>query len=388
MTISIADLLTPVTADQQLDTFLSVLETLNIPARSWRAGGVGRTILRVLARTYAGFSSAMVTALGFGFLETAEGGWLVLLAFYVYGVTAIAATFASGKLTLTNTGGGVYTYGPREATFLNPVSKVTYVNTAGFTLNAVTTLTIDIEATVAGSIGSATPGTISALVTTMLGVTVSNGLSVIGLDAESDPDLRTRCLDKLASRSVRGPRNAYSWAVKSATLIDGTPVNINRVSVSASSSTGQVTVYCASPSGVPSADDLTAAATSIESNARPDGVTVTTLAVTEVAYTHGITIWAQTTPGVAASDVQTAAEKAIAAFIAAYPIGGLKQADTGARGLFGSGIASIIGSASPAKVFSVENSAVPGTSVPDLALVAGQVATDAVTVTVQMADAT
>lgn len=380
--ISITDLLTPVTADQQLETFLSVLEQLNIPARSWRPGGVMRTFLRVVARTYAGFSSAMVTALGFGFLETAEGGWLVLLAFYVYGVTAIASTFASGSLTLINTGGGVYTYGPREATFVNPVSKVTYVNIDAFTLGALSTLPIDIEATVAGSVGTSTPGTITGLVTTMLGVKVNNPLSVIGLDAEEDQALRGRCLNGLAARSVRGPRNAYKYWAQSATLIDGTPVNINRVSVSPSSSQGTVTVYCASPSGTPTTDDLAAAATAIEENVRPDGVTVTVLAVTGVPYTSAITVWAQTTPGVAAVDVQTAAEKAIAKFIAAYPIGGLKQADNGRRGLFDSGIASIIGSASPAKVFSVEN------VVPYLPLVAGQVATNAVTVTVQMADAT
>lgn len=384
--ITITDLLTPITADQVNETFLTTLEILGIPARSWRDGGVARTILRVIARTYAGFSSSMVFALSGAFLEKAEGGWLILLAYYVYGVTAIPASFASGSLTLTNTGGGIYTYGPREATFLNPVTKVTYTNVDLFTLGALSTLPISIEATISGAAGSALPGAITDLVTAMLGVTITNPLSVIGRDAEKDPDLRARCLAKLATRSVRGPRNAYSYAALSAKRLDGSPVNINRVGISKSSSTGEVTVHCASPSGAPISGDLAAVELSIEDLVRPEAVTVSVLAVTEVAYTHAITVWAQSTPGVSAADVKSAAEKAIADFIAAYPIGGLEQADTAQRGLFGSGISSVIGSASPAKVFSVEGDT-PGSSVPDLALVAGQVATNGITLSVQMAAA-
>jgi phage-related baseplate assembly protein len=382
--ISITDLLTPVTRDQANDTILNLLEAVGLPARSWNQGGVARTVIRVVATAQANFSTMLAAAIGGGFLEKSSGAYLILLAFYVYGVSAISATFASGQLTLINAGGGIFTYGARQARFSNPITKVVYTNVADFTLGANTTLTIDIEAVTAGAAGSATPGTINNLVTTMLSVTCTNALAVIGVDAEKDADLRARCLTKLATRSVRGPRDAYAYASKSAKRIDGTPVNINRVAVSPSSSTGQVTVYCASPSGAPDSDDLDAAAAAIESDVRPEAVTVSVLAVTEVPYNQSITIWAQSTPGVTAAAVQDAVEKAIADFIAVYPIGGLIQADTSQRGLFGSGIASVIGSASPAKVFSIEGST-PGSSVPNLALLAGQAATNGVTVHVQMA---
>jgi phage-related baseplate assembly protein len=384
--ISINDLLTPVSSDEAMSTILNVLEAVGLPARKWREAGTARTMVRVVAMTQAGFSTLMTAAIGGTFLETSSGLWLVLLAYFVYGVVAIPATFASGELTLINGGGGIFTYGPREARFQNPDTKVVYTNVDGFTLNASATLTIDIEAVTAGALGSSTPGTISKIVTAMLNVTCANALSVIGVDAEKDPDLRSRCLAKLATRSVRGARDAYSYAVKSAKRLDGTPVNINRIGISASSSTGIVTVYCASPSGAPVSDDLDAAAASIEDLVRPEAVTVSVVAVTEVPYNPSITIWAQSTAGVSASAVQSAAEQAIADFIASYPIGGLTQADTVQRGLFGSGIASRIGLASPAKVFSIEGST-PGSSVPNLALVAGEVATNAVTVNVQMASA-
>ncbi len=57
--LSIDDLVTQVTEDQALEKFLSILETLKVPARSWRQGGVYRNILRTAARTYSGFTSVM-----------------------------------------------------------------------------------------------------------------------------------------------------------------------------------------------------------------------------------------------------------------------------------------------------------------------------------------
>jgi hypothetical protein len=54
MALSVSQLFTPVTEDQAFETFLSTLETLSIPARSWRIGGAFRNILKVVARSYAG----------------------------------------------------------------------------------------------------------------------------------------------------------------------------------------------------------------------------------------------------------------------------------------------------------------------------------------------
>lgn len=380
--IPISDLLKPITADEQLETFLTTLETLGVPARKWRQGGVARTILRVIAISFAGFSSTMAAGIGAGFLETATGAWLVLLAYYVYGVVAIPATQATGQLVLFNNGGGLYTYPAGKAFFLNPVSKVTYTNAADFTLNPLSNLTIDIIATTFGAATSSTPTTITQLVTSMLKVECTNPEAVIGQDAERDEDLRVRCFAKLATLSVRGPRNAYVYAAKSAKLAGGAPVNINRVSVSTSSSTGHVQIYCATPTGTPLSVELDAVRANIEAIARPDGVTATTSGVTSIDYTASITVFAEITTGVSAADVQAAAATAIATFIENYPIGGLTNASTGLRGLFGSGITSVIGAASPAKVFAVLGAA--GGNDLALALTDGQVARDAVTIAVQL----
>lgn len=377
--VPIETLLAKMTQDQVRTTLVDLLVGLGIPADKWRTGGTASTILTVVAATFADFQSLVVDGIGSGFLETAEGGWLVLLAYYVYGVTAPPATFASGNLTLTNAGGGTYSYSAGGATFLNPTNGISYVNTASFTLNPSASLTIPIQATRQGSAGSSAPSTITQLVTTMLSVTCSNGSSVVGQDAATDAEVRTLCQDRLGVLSVRGPRTAYLYAAKTATnTVTGLIVNINRVSVTPSSSKGTVTVYLASPSGIPDPDDVTGVATNIELIARPDCVTVTVLPCTTVAYSPSIVVWVKAGTGTTSAALQTAIADAITAYIAAYPIGGLTT-DAG-QGLFASGIDGVAGPAVAgmnSTIVSVEGST-------DLALVDGQVATDGVTVSVRL----
>jgi hypothetical protein len=377
MSISITDLLTPVTQDQARATFVAQLEALKVPASRWRKGGTASTILTVLAATYAGFSATMVAAIGAGFLETAKGNWLKLLAKNVYGVVAIEGTFASGAVTLTNAGGGIYDYDPGEFTMLNSTTQQTYVNTDVLHIGALATVTgVNVHCSVVGSIGTADPGDIDALVTQALGVTVTNPASVVGVDAELDEDLRDRCTNKLASLSVRGPRNAYVWAAKSATLIDGTPVNINRVEVSSSSSTGVVNVWIASPSGSPSADDLQAVRDFIEANVRPEAVTVIVSPITPVAYSPAITVWANAQAGVSAAVIQTAAANALTAFIASYPISGLKKPPSGQGYLYASRVDGAIEDAHPA-IYAVDGAT-------DLALGNAEAAVNLASVTVRL----
>ena len=321
--IPISQLLTPLTAAQIRATIVSALVAMGVPADQWLAGGVFSSILTIVSQLLANFSALICSALAGQFLSEATGSWLILLAYYVYGVTAQPATFANGSLTLLNSGGG--TYGPYAigaATFQDLTTKQTYTNAAVFTLGPSTSLTIPIRATVAGSKGSAVPGGVNCLVTIMLGVTCSNANAVVGLDAQSDADLRAMCLAAMASTSVRGPRTAYNWAVRNA-VNSGVPVNINRVSVSESSSTGVVTVTAASPVGAPIAGDITAAAAAIEAKVRPAGVTVNLVSATQVNYTQTITIWVTALPGLTAAGVQFAAENALDAWFALYPIGGL-----------------------------------------------------------------
>ncbi len=376
--ISIEELLTPVTTEVQLEKFLATLETLGVKARSWREGGTLRTILRIVAATYAGFSNVVLGFVRAGFLETSTGGWLTLLAYYVYGVTRIPAAFATGKVTLTNGGGGVYTFQPGELRAISAVTGKTYANVALVNLNPGNVLTIDVRAIEVGTASNAAPGTVTKLETTLPGVTVTNAAAIVGSDEEKDPDLRVRCKDRLAVISGKGPRGAYSYAVRSAKRPDGSAVDINRLRVSPFSSTGIVDVYVASPSGAPTPTDLPYVEESIETYARPDTVTANVIAATPVALSSSITVWARKTDGLTATDLSTMVSDAMVTMIASYPIGGIAKPPSTQGYLYADGIAGTAKAVHPA-IFDVDGAT-------DLALAAGEVATLATTIDVRIVD--
>lgn len=385
MTLSVNDLLTALSTDQIRATMVSTLVGLGIPADKWRKGSSLSSMLTTIAAQMAKFSAFLQPAIAAGWLETASGGWLKLLAFFVYGVTVPSATFASGNLTLVNSGGGVFSYGAGQAVFKDSTTGQTYTNEAPFTLPGSSTLTIVVNATERGSVGSAAPGGIDTLVTSMLGVTVSNPTALVGTDAPSDPAIRQLCLDKLGALSVRGPRTAYAYAVQVAlNAVTGAPVNINRWSITPSSHTGTVAVVVASPTGAADANDVAGVVTSIETGVpglsppftgvRPDAVTVTVASAVPIVYAsppgNPFVVWAQALPGLDVATVQAAVDTAVENFFATYPIGGLAKGSGGASGVWASGLDGAIRAAHPA-IFAVDGPF-------DLALLPNQVATDSV----------
>ncbi len=375
---SVFDLMTPVTQTQLRATFVNALVAVGIPADQWVQGGVFSSILTQFANIGASLSTVLSAGISAMFLDYAVGPWLVLLAYYQYGVTAIPATFASGQYTFTNAGGGLYTFAAGTLQLTNSATKQTYTNAQAFTLNPLSTLTINVVANQAGSIGTAAPGAIDTIVSVMIGVTGTNIAAVAGQDQEPDPALRIRCQAARALSSNGGPRMAYKAAIQAAINGSGNQVNINRVSVSPASSTGIVTVTCAAPSGAVTAEDLTAAALAIENLVRPTGVTVYVVSASAVNYSNALVVYAQALPGVTAAGIQALAEADLTAWFAAYPIGGLVTTGTGY--VFASGINSVIGEASPA-IYAV-------TGATDMALSTSQVADNATTITVNLVSPT
>jgi uncharacterized phage protein gp47/JayE len=377
--ISIEEMLQPVTTEQQFEKFIATLEAIGVPARSWRDGGTHKTILRLVAGAYAGFSQAVLGFVRAGFLETATGGWLTMLAYYVYGVTRLEATFAVGKLRLSNTGGGVFTIDAFELRAISLVSGKAYTNLAGFTLNPGNVLEVDIRAVEVGASSSAPAATIGKLETPLPGVVVTNLAAVVGSDAEKDPDLRVRSKNRLAVISGKGPRGAYAYAVRSAVRPDGSAVDINRLRVSPSSSTGIVTVHVASPAGAPLDTDLPYVEASIETYARPDTVTVNLLAAAPVAYTRDLIVWARRVDGLTAPDLALLVSNALLEMTQAYPIGGIAKPPLVQGYLYADGIVGTAKSAHPA-IFDVDGAGA------DIALAVGEVATLAATIDVRIVE--
>lgn len=367
--ISIDDLLTPVTEDQVNENFLSSMEVLNIPARSWRTGGALRTMLRVVARTYANFSVVMVSVLAGSFLEKSVGGWLTLLAYYVYGITRPAATYATGFARLSNASGLAYAFGISELRLINPTTKKAYFNTSPITLNPGDVLVaVAIQSVEQGTSNNASPGQISALESIVLGVTVTNVDAVVGQDEMKDPDLRQLCRDKLGTLSNGGPRRAYSYAVRSATRLDGTLTNVNRLTISPSSSLGRVVIYVAAPSGAPDPLDVGYVRASVEALARPDAVTAIVVAATEVAVARTLIVWATSRDGLSVASLASAVNTKLVAALSTYPIGGIAKPPSLQGYLYADYLTAIAKSAD-VSIFDIDGSGA------DIALNAGEVAT-------------
>ncbi|WP_437606248.1 baseplate J/gp47 family protein [Sorangium sp. So ce834] len=326
--LPIDQLIKPLTRDQVKESMYRLLTAAGLQVTSWQEGGVARTIIAVCAAIFAGFTEVIALAIRANFLDLAEGIWLTLLAYYVYGVTRIEATFASGQVTLVNTGGGVYEFEPGEFFCRNPTTDAHYTNVSAFTLGAGQTLTIDVRAVEAGAGGTSSAGQISSLVTAMLYVTVSNATAIVGRDQELDPALRQRCRDALGSLSPNGPEAAYVYWAKSAKRSDGTTVNVNRVWVSKSSSTGQVRVIVASPSGAVSGTigdlttDLGAVNHAIQTKVVPLPATCTVESAVPVAIAVTGTAWVMAAANLGGPAWQAMFYDQLDNYLSEAPIGG------------------------------------------------------------------
>lgn len=390
--IAVESLIQPMTPDIVFQTIVNALVAMGIRADLWPKRGVLRSCMMVVATIISSGINDRIAATKAGWLPTAVGAWLTWLALYMYGVIRAAASFATGPLTLSNGGGGSYPFAPFTATFQNPTTGVTYQNVTAIALSPGpgTSQTVTVQASIIGSPGNSAPGTVTKLVTAMLGVTCTNAAPVLGSDAQQDSDLQLECWNSIAANSAYGPRQSFGYAIQNAiNPVSDLPVNINRYLLSLGSHLGTVNVVLASPSGAASTDDVTGVQTQIEEIARPQNVQATAQSATAVSYVGAaagvVTVWVTKTPGLAAATVMAAIEAALDDFFANYPIGG-QTGQSGAQGVFGTGVDGAIAGAWPPKptdpsvpwrssVFDIS-----GTN--DLALTGQQVATNGITAVV------
>jgi hypothetical protein len=391
--IAISTLLSPVTAAQARASAVNQLVSYGIPANNWRAGGVFSTLLTIFCLVFAGFSAAVTSAVNAMFLGTATGGWLTALAYYVYGVTRQVATFGTTSYTLTNTGGGVYSYASGQAVFQCGLNGNTFTNVTAFTLGSgspgsPSTVTFQIQAQASGSLGGASANTITTIVTTMVGVTGTNATACIGVDQWSDAQVVAACYAALAARSQKGPTGAYLASIYgysnvpgAVNAVTGAPVNVNRVQVYTNPDTGNITVYLASPAGIADPNDVAGVQTAITAVAQPMGVIATAQSCTVVTFSAAITAWSSSSGSTAASIIQSEALTSVDNALAAYPIGGYTKPPSLQGYLYASFITGAVSSVDPS-IYAVDLS-----SWSALPLSAGQVAGVTSSVTVRQVPA-
>jgi phage-related baseplate assembly protein len=343
--MTLAELTTPLTADQAKALIYQQLADRGITTTSWKPGAVVRTLIAVFSTMLASLSELAAHLASSGFLALSAGEWLTLVARYVYGVERFTGAFASGDLSFDNAGGGVYTGGPGDLIGRNSGTGKTYRNTAAFTIGSgATGVIIPFQAVELGTASTSTPGTIDTLVTPLAGVTVTNPAALIGADAESDEALRLRCVEKLGSLSPNGPRDAYAYIARS-TILDGANVGVTRVKTTADG-IGGVDVYLADATGTLSGTvgdpttKLGAVDEGIQTQCAPLAITARTHAASAKSIAVTYELWIRRR-SMSDSDVQGAVTTQLTSWMSSQPIGGH---DIGAGGkVYVSAIESVIG---------------------------------------------
>lgn len=338
---SVADLTKPATRAEVQASIYRALAILGVNTTAWSSGAVVRTMVVAASAMLSALSSLQAQIAQSGFLDLATGDWLTLVARYVYGVKREDATFASGVVTLTNSGGGIYVIDPGDLIVAKPVtgdpnSGKTYRNTTAFVLGAGATLTgIPISAVEAGAASTAAAGEITVLVTSLLNVTCTNPAALVGLDVESDAALRLKCSEKLGALSPMGPWDAYAYAARNAHRSTGEPCGVTRTRT-LKDGYGNVTLVVASATGPVTGTlgddttDLGAIDNDVQTLAAPLAVTATTESATVVLTDVTYELWAYNTSGQSNTQIADAVEAKLVEFTAAQPIGGntLLPADT------------------------------------------------------------
>ena len=318
----IDDLLKPVTVVQMRDSIYLMLSQIGVDTTTWKPGGVVRTMIAAVALVLSGLTRLTAEIAKSGFLETASGEWLKMLATNVYGVTPIDATFATGTGVAANSSGGIYVLSDGELQVTNTRTGATYVNVGPLTIPAVSSnIPVALIATQSGSGSTALITDVMSVDSPLPGVSVTLSSALVGLDAELDPALRLRCREKLGALSPNGPRDAYAFVVRSATRADGSPIGVTRVRI-ANDGAGRVDLYVANASGPVDFADLPYIDDAVQQQAAPLAVTATTHTADQVTINVSGQVYCYNDSGLSDAQIQAACTASLTDFFSSSPIGG------------------------------------------------------------------
>jgi hypothetical protein len=331
----------------------------------------------VFASLASGYTGLRANLARSGFRDLAQGSWLTLWAKSVYNVDRPLAAAAAGTLRLTNTSTVTFSKGIGQVTVKSSATGKTYTNTGTVTLGASPAFVdVPFVANEVGSASSAAPGAIDTLVTTMVGVTVTNAAAFVGTDDMADDALGALALAKLGSLSPNGPANAYLYiALTDPTTVpvlvaNGlttlTSVPITRVGVVADGN-GGVSVYLANAAGPASAPDVAIVNARIQAAVTPLGIKATCFAANQVTIAVSYSAWLKGSGLTNAGAISAFAAKLVAYF-GSIPLGGVILPPATSGVVSPNAIEGMLFAASPGVVKAVVT--LPGV---DVALTADQV---------------
>ncbi|MCL6529710.1 MAG: baseplate J/gp47 family protein [Meiothermus ruber] len=234
---SLQQLLQPRTRDQVLSSLIAFLQSKGYPPTDWVEGSVQRTLIELQSAGLADLEATRVAIAKSGFLDTAEGDYLDLLALSAYDLQRKQATFARQTFRLTAAAGfGPYSIQPGQL-WAGNAAGLRFNNLDGGTLPLGGTLDLEFRAESPGAAYNLPLGSGTIMFTPLPGVTIVNtAVLEAAIDKESDAAFRERCRLRWGELGYGASRAAYeSWALSS------TP-SITKVRVLDNNPRGQGTV--------------------------------------------------------------------------------------------------------------------------------------------------
>lgn len=277
MSISVDSLLTVPTRAQVKAKILDWLSLVGFPLTAWQATSAVRLLVEGFAGALLELWALVVAIARGGYLSTAAGAWLTVLAADLFGVSRLNATPTVGTVTLVESAGSPQSWAAGALVVVHGSTGRVYRNVAAVSLGALGSVAFSIAADEPGASYNV-DGSGLVLGTPVPGVALSAAaatawISSQGTDEESDELLRARCLARWDSLSAAGAAGVYVWAVT--TKVPG----ITRVRVQedpgAVYPSPAVTVIVAGPDGPAGSADLVSAGAVVQV-ARPLGLYVTT----------------------------------------------------------------------------------------------------------------
>ena len=331
MTLLISDLITPEERDDVVATLLAIAALLDAPTTSWQEGNPILTQLMTAAQKMADLTvlAVEITKGGFGELLPSDA-WADRWALSRFNVTRVPAEEATGFATFTCSASAIGdTYDAGEIIIAHSVTGKTYRNAASVVVVPSTTLTDQpIVADEVGTASNAAPSAITVMVSSIVGVTVSNAESVLGADKETTPALVTRARKKLGALSPNGPKDIYEY-VATTPEYSATSTPITRTRTVLDEATGDLNVYLATASGAPIAGDVTIVQTAFDTVAEPWGANASAIAASEQTQAITYHSWVQGS-NLTAAQIEALQATALAEFFATLAIGGdVLPPDTG-----------------------------------------------------------
>lgn len=280
MTATLADLISSSTRQEELQRLLATMAGEGLPVTAWQAGNPLRTLAVADAEALRDLRAVIVVIAAGGYLDTAEGGWLTLLAASVFDTTRLPSQYNTRDVTVScASGAGPYTITPAQLVVSDGTRRWQSTNTSNITVPSGGSATIRVRAEEPGDAWNVSGATITTLVAPALaGLTVLGGSTVdAGAPEETDAALRLRCRAKWGTLGRGANDAAYLYWVLSTPGVEA----VRRALVAPGPGDGTVAVYIAQAAATVTGPQVAAVQAFVDTQ-HPTTDAPTVIAATEV----------------------------------------------------------------------------------------------------------